>query len=236
MLSWPRVKLLSLGSFPECSQCSAPGLSEVLSELSTLEGIVRARQHSRAQTKQLQGESPEELRRPGKRTQHSRKQGQSCQKSSRLRRPGRLQKPVLLDRSSRPVRDPDSNSGRRKGPGGTAALRWVCPPARRSAELAAAPGLCPSTRPGRCTGASPRPYLRVELSHRHGPPRCCCRGPCVPSQSAPGHLVKFSQVPRLPFQRAPARARGVGSGGGVGGTAAGLVLTVRPALLLARPR
>lgn len=79
MLSWPRVKLLSLGSFPECSQCSAPGLSEVLSELSTFEGIVRAQQHSRAQTRQLQGESPEELRRPGKRTQHSRKQGQSCQ-------------------------------------------------------------------------------------------------------------------------------------------------------------
>lgn len=238
MLSWTRVKLLSPGSFPECSQCSVPGLSEVLSELSTLEGIVRTQQHSCAQTRQLQGESPEDLRCPGKHTQHSRKQGQSCQNppGSRGLEGYRSLSCWLLDRSSRPVRDPDSISGRRKGQGGTAALRWVCPPARRPAELAAAPGLCPSTRPGRCTGASPRPYLRVELSHRHGPPRCCCRGPCVPSQSAPGHLVKFSQVPRLPFQRAAARAPGVGSGGGVRGTAAGLVLTVRSALLLARPR
>lgn len=52
------MKLLSPGSFPECSQCSAPGLSEVLSELSTLEGVVRARQHPCAQTRQLQENPP----------------------------------------------------------------------------------------------------------------------------------------------------------------------------------
>lgn len=127
---------------------------------------MRAQQHSCAQTRQLQGESPENLCRPGKRTQHSRKQGQSCQNP-----PGsgglegyRSLSCWLLDRSSRPVRDPDSISGRRKGQGGTAALRWVCPPARRPAELAAAPGLCPSTRPGqvhRCVPA-PLPARRAQ--------------------------------------------------------------------------
>lgn len=52
------MKLLSPGSFPECFQCSVPGPLEVLSELSTLEGIERARQHPCAQTRQLQENPP----------------------------------------------------------------------------------------------------------------------------------------------------------------------------------